>query len=62
MRPCMEFNEWIPDHGHSIQSILLTHNLSKSFSLEKEFNIFIVLALDVFVVPEVLELCAEVLH
>ena len=58
----MEVNEWIPDHRRRFQSILLAHNLSKSFSLEKEFNICIGLALAVFVVLEVLELHAKELH
>ena len=58
----VEFNERVPGHCRREQSILLAHDLSKSLSLEKEFNVCIILALSVFVVPEVLELCAKVLH
>ena len=62
MWPYVEVNERIPGHHRREHSILLAHDLSKSFSLEKEFNLCIVLALAIFVVLEVMELCGEVLH
>ena len=62
MWPHVEVNERILGHRSGEQLALLAHDLSKSFSLEREFNLCIALALAVFVVPEVLELCTKELH
>ena len=53
--PCLEVNDRILGHHCRFQSILLTLNLSKPFSLEKECKLCIGLTLTVLVVLEVLE-------